>query len=148
MSRVARPARAGRDEPVLDILKLLQGGDVLCHQLGPDLLELVFQRLDLPSWLEVPLAVALLDYTLYLWHVLVHKVPFLWRFHQVHHVDLGHLSRPRLRAAAHRDLMELAMEMSANEFIREPLPGKPIVWNDFQRFGIQPDQPRPARSGR
>ncbi|MBX6314339.1 MAG: sterol desaturase family protein [Isosphaeraceae bacterium] len=48
----------------------------------------LLQRLDLPSWLEVPLAVALMDYTLYLWHILVHKVPFLWRFHQVHHVDL------------------------------------------------------------
>jgi sterol desaturase/sphingolipid hydroxylase (fatty acid hydroxylase superfamily) len=45
-------------------------------------------RLDLPAWLEVPLAVVLMDYTLYVWHVLVHKVPLLWRFHQVHHVDL------------------------------------------------------------
>ncbi len=46
------------------------------------------KRLNLPPWLEVPVAVALLDYTLYLWHILVHRVPFLWRFHQVHHVDL------------------------------------------------------------
>src|SRR5919201_5372006 len=42
----------------------------------------------LPLWLEVLLAVALLDYTLYLWHVLLHRVPFLWRFHVAHHVDL------------------------------------------------------------
>lgn len=42
----------------------------------------------LPAWLEVPLAIALLDYTLYLWHILTHRVPFLWRFHQVHHADL------------------------------------------------------------
>jgi sterol desaturase/sphingolipid hydroxylase (fatty acid hydroxylase superfamily) len=48
----------------------------------------LLKRLDLPAWLEVPLAVALLDYTLYLWHVLVHRVPFLWRFHLVHHLDL------------------------------------------------------------
>jgi sterol desaturase/sphingolipid hydroxylase (fatty acid hydroxylase superfamily) len=38
--------------------------------------------------LEIALAVILLDYMLYLWHVLTHKVPFLWRFHLVHHVDL------------------------------------------------------------
>jgi sterol desaturase/sphingolipid hydroxylase (fatty acid hydroxylase superfamily) len=44
--------------------------------------------LRLPSWLEVPLALILLDYSLYLWHVAFHKVPCLWRFHQVHHVDL------------------------------------------------------------
>lgn len=42
----------------------------------------------LPRGLEIFLAVVLLDYTLYLWHVLTHKVPFLWRFHLVHHVDL------------------------------------------------------------
>jgi sterol desaturase/sphingolipid hydroxylase (fatty acid hydroxylase superfamily) len=42
----------------------------------------------LPAWLEVALAVVLLDYTLYLWHVLAHRAPFLWRFHVVHHVDL------------------------------------------------------------
>jgi sterol desaturase/sphingolipid hydroxylase (fatty acid hydroxylase superfamily) len=42
----------------------------------------------LPAWVEVALAVVLLDYTLYLWHVLTHRAPFLWRFHLVHHVDL------------------------------------------------------------
>jgi sterol desaturase/sphingolipid hydroxylase (fatty acid hydroxylase superfamily) len=34
------------------------------------------------------LSVALLDYGLYGWHILTHKVPFLWRFHLVHHIDL------------------------------------------------------------
>jgi len=42
----------------------------------------------LPAWLEVALAVILLDYTLYAWHVLTHKQPWLWRFHVVHHADL------------------------------------------------------------
>ncbi len=42
----------------------------------------------LPLWLEVAAAVVLLDYTLYLWHVLTHRVPWLWRFHVVHHIDL------------------------------------------------------------
>ena len=44
--------------------------------------------LKLPSWLEVVVAVILMDYTLYLWHVLMHRIPFLWRFHLPHHVDL------------------------------------------------------------
>ena len=34
------------------------------------------------------LAVVLLDYTLYWWHVLMHRVPALYRFHVVHHADL------------------------------------------------------------
>jgi sterol desaturase/sphingolipid hydroxylase (fatty acid hydroxylase superfamily) len=45
-------------------------------------------RMGLPPWLEVAAAVVLLDYLLYLWHVLAHKVPLLWRFHRVHHADL------------------------------------------------------------
>lgn len=52
------------------------------HDLG--LLKLV----RLPLFLETVLAILLLDYTLYVWHVLTHKIPFLWRFHLVHHVDL------------------------------------------------------------
>jgi sterol desaturase/sphingolipid hydroxylase (fatty acid hydroxylase superfamily) len=42
----------------------------------------------LPWWLRSMVALAALDYTLYLWHVLVHRTPALWRFHAVHHVDL------------------------------------------------------------
>jgi sterol desaturase/sphingolipid hydroxylase (fatty acid hydroxylase superfamily) len=42
----------------------------------------------LPRALELALAVVLLDYTLYVWHVLTHRVPLLWRFHGVHHADL------------------------------------------------------------
>lgn len=42
----------------------------------------------LPTAIHFGLAILLLDYTLYVWHVLVHRVPWLWRFHLVHHVDL------------------------------------------------------------
>jgi sterol desaturase/sphingolipid hydroxylase (fatty acid hydroxylase superfamily) len=42
----------------------------------------------LPRFLETILAVALMDYTLYIWHVLTHRIAFLWRFHAVHHIDL------------------------------------------------------------
>lgn len=48
----------------------------------------LLQRLSLSAWLETLSALLLLDYTLYLWHVLEHRVPALWRFHAVHHVDL------------------------------------------------------------
>ena len=41
----------------------------------------------LPPPLHLILAVVLLDYTMYVWHVLAHRVPWLWRFHLVHHVD-------------------------------------------------------------
>lgn len=41
-----------------------------------------------PIWLEVVVAFLILDYGNYLWHILNHKVPLLWRFHLVHHTDL------------------------------------------------------------
>jgi sterol desaturase/sphingolipid hydroxylase (fatty acid hydroxylase superfamily) len=40
-----------------------------------------------PRWVETLLAIVLLDYTLWWWHWATHRVPFLWRFHLVHHVD-------------------------------------------------------------
>lgn len=48
----------------------------------------ILKIIPLPNFLETFLAVVLLDYTLYGWHVLTHKSNFLWRFHQVHHADL------------------------------------------------------------
>ncbi len=37
--------------------------------------------------LQSALTLLLLDYTLYLWHGLNHRLPLLWRFHRVHHAD-------------------------------------------------------------
>lgn len=47
----------------------------------------LLQAIEWPPWAETLLAVALLDYTLWWWHWASHRVPFLWRFHLVHHVD-------------------------------------------------------------
>ena len=44
--------------------------------------------LSLPQPIGIVLGILLLDYTLYWWHYLTHRVPVLWRFHQVHHLDL------------------------------------------------------------
>ena len=40
-----------------------------------------------PRPLAALVAFAAMDYGFYLWHVATHRVPFLWRFHRVHHVD-------------------------------------------------------------
>ncbi|WP_161889419.1 sterol desaturase family protein [Pontibacter russatus] len=44
--------------------------------------------LGLPKWVRYAAGFLLLDYTNYLWHVLLHKSDLLWRFHNVHHSDL------------------------------------------------------------
>lgn len=41
-----------------------------------------------PNWLAGIAAVVALDFILYLQHVMFHAVPFLWRFHMMHHADL------------------------------------------------------------
>jgi len=42
---------------------------------------------DLAPWLASVVAFLLLDGTLYTQHRLLHLIPFLWRFHSVHHAD-------------------------------------------------------------
>lgn len=40
-----------------------------------------------PGWLETLLLFVLFDFWMYLWHRANHVVPFLWRFHRMHHSD-------------------------------------------------------------
>ncbi len=44
--------------------------------------------INVPQWLAMLLGIVALDYGIYLWHRLNHISPFLWRFHNVHHLDL------------------------------------------------------------
>lgn len=39
------------------------------------------------GWLPVVVDIIILDFLIYWWHRCNHVVPFLWRFHQVHHLD-------------------------------------------------------------
>lgn len=42
----------------------------------------------LPGWAAVLVAVLVLDFAIYIQHVLFHAVPALWRLHRMHHADL------------------------------------------------------------
>ncbi|HIJ44460.1 MAG: sterol desaturase family protein [Rhodospirillales bacterium] len=48
----------------------------------------LFNNLSVPYWLAVAASVAILDFAIYLQHVMVHAVPLLWRLHRMHHADL------------------------------------------------------------
>ena len=41
-----------------------------------------------PAWAAIPLAVLVLDFAIYLQHVMFHAVPAFWRLHRMHHADL------------------------------------------------------------
>jgi len=48
----------------------------------------LFNMVALPVWLELLLALFLLDLAIYLQHRLFHYIPVLWRLHRMHHADL------------------------------------------------------------
>jgi sterol desaturase/sphingolipid hydroxylase (fatty acid hydroxylase superfamily) len=54
-----------------------QRGWGVLHAVGP-----------IPAVLAVGAAIVLLDFAIYLQHVLFHAVPVLWRVHRVHHADI------------------------------------------------------------
>ncbi|TFH20034.1 MAG: hypothetical protein E4H03_12890, partial [Myxococcales bacterium] len=58
--------------------------------------------------------------------------------HEVHHVVQGHVDDESLREVEHRDLMQMAMEVAANDLVRECLPGTPVKADAFERFGVRP----------
>jgi len=47
----------------------------------------VLNVLPLPAWAHAAAALLILDVFTYFWHRANHRVPFLWRFHRVHHAD-------------------------------------------------------------
>ena len=48
----------------------------------------LFNHLHWPEGLEIFLCVVILDLMIYIQHVVLHMIPFFWRFHVVHHSDL------------------------------------------------------------
>ncbi len=47
----------------------------------------LFNLIALPWWFEILLTVILLDMTIYIQHLVFHRIPILWRFHRMHHAD-------------------------------------------------------------
>jgi sterol desaturase/sphingolipid hydroxylase (fatty acid hydroxylase superfamily) len=47
----------------------------------------LFNQLSWNPWVEGVLAVLILDLAIWTQHMITHRVPFLWRFHRVHHAD-------------------------------------------------------------
>jgi sterol desaturase/sphingolipid hydroxylase (fatty acid hydroxylase superfamily) len=60
------------------------GAALLAEGRGWGLLNLVAW----PTWLEIAVALVVLDFAVYLQHVLSHRVPALWRIHRMHHADV------------------------------------------------------------
>lgn len=89
----------------------------------------------LPKYLETVLSVVLLDYTLYLWHVLTHKSPFLWRFHKIHHADLDLTAATAVRF--HFAEMTISVLFRAGQVLLIGVSPKNLqIWQNFLFLSI------------
>jgi sterol desaturase/sphingolipid hydroxylase (fatty acid hydroxylase superfamily) len=76
-----------------------------------------------PRWLAVVASVLGLDAVSYLWHRANHALPFLWRFHRVHHLDEALSVSSALRFHPGEILLAVAVKLGAIAALGTPLLG-------------------------
>jgi sterol desaturase/sphingolipid hydroxylase (fatty acid hydroxylase superfamily) len=87
----------------------------------------LLKLVQLPPWAETMAAIALMDYTLYLWHVAAHRLPALWRLHQVQHADLDMDASTALRF--HAAEMAVSMPYRAAQVVLLGVSSRPhSIW--------------------
>ena len=82
----------------------------------------LFNRIDVPVWFAVLASVVIMDFIIYLQHVMVHAVPVLWRLHRVHHADLDY----DVTTGARFHTLEIVLSMLI-KFATILLLGPPVV---------------------
>jgi sterol desaturase/sphingolipid hydroxylase (fatty acid hydroxylase superfamily) len=90
----------------------------------------LLQIIPAPEWARTVTAILLLDYTLYIWHRLTHRIPLLWRFHQVHHIDREMDASTALRFHFGEIALSVAFR-AAQVWVIGPSPGSYAVWQTF-----------------
>ncbi len=73
----------------------------------------LFNALAWPIWLEIVLAVVVLDFVIYWQHVVFHAVPGLWRLHMVHHADLDFDLTTGVRFHPFETLLSMIIKVAA-----------------------------------
>ncbi|MBA3815643.1 MAG: sterol desaturase family protein [Parachlamydiaceae bacterium] len=48
----------------------------------------IFNLIEIPFWLNLILTIVILDFIIYLQHVMFHTFPLFWRVHRMHHADV------------------------------------------------------------
>lgn len=81
----------------------------------------------LPAWVAVPVAVLLLDLTIYGQHVAFHLIPPLWRLHRMHHADLDFDVTTGLRFHPGEIVLSVGIKLAAVLALGAP-PGAVLVF--------------------
>ena len=66
-----------------------------------------------PRWVGIVIPIVILDLVSYGWHRANHRVPFLWRFHQVHHSDPTFTASTGVRFHPGELLLSLPVRLTA-----------------------------------
>jgi sterol desaturase/sphingolipid hydroxylase (fatty acid hydroxylase superfamily) len=90
----------------------------------------------LPYWNRLLITIAVMDFVLYVWHLLNHEMPFLWRFHQVHHSDLNMDVSTASRFHAGEIIMSSAIKIALIYFLGAEIIGV-IVFESLLVFSAQ-----------
>ena len=82
----------------------------------------VFNWIVAPIWIALPVSVLFLDLVSYTWHRANHVVPFLWRWHQVHHSDPSFTVSTSLRFHPGELVLSLPLRLLAVVLLGVPVP--------------------------
>jgi len=81
----------------------------------------VLHAVSAPGWLAIPITMATLDFVSYAWHRANHQLPFLWRFHRVHHSDLSFTTSTALRFHPGELLLSLPIRLAVIVLLGPPV---------------------------
>lgn len=97
------------------LVPVLVAQQALTMQIG------LLNQLSLPLWLEVVVALVLLDLVIYWQHRFFHRVPILWRLHRMHHTDEGVDVSTALRFHPFEIVLSLVIKSSAVVILGAPV---------------------------
>ncbi len=81
----------------------------------------VFNVADVAPGLAIVCAVVILDFAIYIQHVMVHAVPVLWRLHRMHHADLDFDVTTGARFHPVEIILSVAIKMAVIVLIGAPV---------------------------
>jgi len=88
---------------------------------GEDLI--LINIMDYSNWLIFPILFVVVDFANWLGHVILHKVPFLWKFHKIHHAPT-----------------DIGFGTTRHFHFVEYLVFRPLVYIPFHFFGVTPTE--------
>jgi sterol desaturase/sphingolipid hydroxylase (fatty acid hydroxylase superfamily) len=80
----------------------------------------LWNQLPVPGWVAIAGSLIVLDFFIYLQHVVFHRVPWLWRLHRVHHADLDFDVTTALRFHPLEILLSMGIKMLAVTLLGAP----------------------------